>query len=388
MPTPFDDGLRPASPEMVAAFCRSILAPFEPKPVLVPYEEWSAEINELCQQRSIELATPANILLTVTQLPSQPPKVTVGHLVQHQESFYRAAYADVQFAIDRTKLGLTRRRVEDIKAALLRGEVDYPLVVCLPRSLSLEERGLIKRRHPTARLPRPRPSRTLSEAAPNIFVEDTSDVAEPSVAVPAEARSAQTLHRVLFERLIRQRRIACSVRTNPTLDEFLDQIRDVTLADLTRTDLLDSDGRLIPFDARSWSPYLQTLYRTLPRPVAQAGYTDIAFVAWEQDPPARRIVGPNIVPNTTIQGKSHLDAVTLDYPIITPSQYLALFSQYHGATRLHLDVNTRSQMFGIIDPVRSQDHSAVSVGWGNNALGLYGHDPAHAQPHDYLRCAR
>ncbi|MDP3771599.1 MAG: hypothetical protein Q8R16_04830 [bacterium] len=375
---------RPSSPEELAADSRHIRAAFEPKPILVPYEVWKAEIDALCIARIVTLATPANITPRISV-------ETVEHLIRYQEAFYRAAYADLHFTIDRTKLGLTRERLEEIKAALARGEVNYPLVTCLPRSLSLDETGLRRRRRPTARI-----TQSPALAKPPLLNIPMHMPPAPAAVTRddhrAEVHPPLTLHRVLFDRLIRQRNIAVGERNSPTVDEFLEQVRDVTLADLARTDVLSQDGKPIAFNAEHWHLYLRALYRTLPRPVAQAGYTDLSFVAWSQDLPVDRVVasGTDDPSTRTIQGKSLLDAVAFRYPLISPSRYLALFGQYHAATGQFLDTNTMSRMLGIIAPPRPgiDNWTAVSMSGIANRLGLYVRDPLLAQPQDRLRCAR
>lgn len=142
----------------------------------------------------------------------------VGDLLEHQKFFYREAYADPTFTIDHTKLGLPRERLDAWKDALARGEADYPLVVAPPQNLTNEERGL-----------------------------------SPS--------SAHTLHRVLFDRLIRAKGITVWERTDPDLNTFLDQVRDLTLEDLTRTDLLGPDGKPLRFER---NPELDQSPNTLP----------------------------------------------------------------------------------------------------------------------------
>ncbi|MDP3771109.1 MAG: hypothetical protein Q8R16_02315, partial [bacterium] len=54
------DGYRPSTPEELAEDSRRIRAAFEPKPLLVPYEAWSAEIDALHREEKITLARPTN----------------------------------------------------------------------------------------------------------------------------------------------------------------------------------------------------------------------------------------------------------------------------------------------------------------------------------------
>ncbi|MBI4449763.1 hypothetical protein HY634_01775 [Candidatus Uhrbacteria bacterium] len=366
------DGYRPSTPEELVEGSRRIRAAFERKPILVPYEVWKPEIDALCRDRVDTLANPVN-------LTPHSSAATIERLILYQEAFYRAAYADTRFTIDRAKLGLPRERLEDIKAALVHGEVNYPLVTCLPRSLSLEETGLRRRRHPTARIPQVR----TSVAAPlTMRTDDDEQLEDPagSHAHHAEIHSPFTLHRVLFDRLIRQRNITVGERSGPATDEFLEQVRDVTLADLARTDMLSPDGKPIAFNAEHWHLYLRALYRTLPRPVAQAGYMDLSFVRWEQNPPVQRM--------RTIQEIPKLDAVKLGYPLITSSRYLALFGQYHAATGELLDTYTWSWMFGIVDPDRSPDGPSVSMNGHTKALRLHCGCPEHALSNSRLRFSR
>ncbi|MDP3771666.1 MAG: hypothetical protein Q8R16_05170, partial [bacterium] len=183
-------------------------------------------------------------------------------------------------------------------------------------------------------------------------------------------------------------------RTDPDLDTFLEQLRDLTITDLTRTDLVasSSDGaRALAFDKHTWLPYLQALYPTLPKPTATPGYTDLSFVKWEQDPPATRIIPEAHGPRggqVTIQEKSQLDAVSFRYPLITPSRHLALFSQYHAATGQHLDTNTWSWTLGIVDPVHASDGPSVSASWISGGLHLYRDHPGDVTADSRLRSSR
>ncbi|MDO8622182.1 MAG: hypothetical protein Q7R80_03035, partial [bacterium] len=202
---------------------------------------------------------------------------------------------------------------------------------------------------------------------------------------------AYTLHRVLLDRLIRQRNIAVWQRTDPIVDDFLEQVRDLTTTDLTRSDLTDTDGNPVAFNETTWLPYLQALYPTLPRPTATPRYLDLSFVKWEQDPPATRIIhgvhGPR-GGQVTIQEKSQLDAVSFRYPLITPSRHLALFSQYHAATGQCLDTSTWSWTFGMIDPQRFPDRPSVNLDWHSDELNLYLNVPGYANVDGRLRAVR
>ena len=349
MPILPDVRIRPAPPEMLAAYERRIRAAFSSGPILVPYEVWSMEVDAHCREHRITLACPANIQARLW-IPTGE-MVTVSHLLQYQELSYRRWYEDPQFTIDPARLSLPRDRLDDILTAIARKEVDYPLVTCLPRTLT-------------------------------------------------KAEGKHTLHRVLMDRLIRGQRIAVYPRSDPDVDTLLEQVRDLTLADLTigpegwkarGNSGIAPDGQQLAFDQDHWLPYLRALYPTLPRPAAIGGYTDLSFVAWERDPPASRVIPNATGPHggaVTIQGKPQLDAVRHRYPLITPSRHLALFSQHHAATGEYLDTNTWSWTFGIVDPQRFPGEPSVRVDWGTDGLDFFRRDPRHANADGRLRGAR
>lgn len=358
MPTvPPEWELRPASLEDRIATSLRIKAMFAPAPVLVPYEEWSEEIDAFCNDQGLFLAGPVDVSRVVSpngfggrvegSLSLMPlrgeyhtPLRSVSFIIASQESFYRDRYQDPAFTIDRTKLTLTRERLEAWKDALARGEADYPLVVVPPRNLKPEEKR-----------------------------------------DPALGGKPRTLHRVLYDRLIREKGIKVSERTDPDLNTFLDQVRDLTLEDLTRTDLLGPDGKPLRFErnqelmdrdpSQPWLPYLQALYPTLPRPSVTTAIPTIGFVKWEGDPPTDRKI-PNtgtvspgftsiVTGEETIGHKSQIDAVRLRYPLATLPQYLALFAQYRAKTGTSLDKCTWSWLFGLIDPTRFPDEPSVGA---------------------------
>ncbi|MFH1099050.1 MAG: hypothetical protein V1723_04010, partial [Candidatus Uhrbacteria bacterium] len=343
---------RPAPPEACAAYARRLREAFSTGPVLVPYETWSREIDQLCTERGITLARPSDFTPERLRriLPAEGQRIPVELLLAYQEIFYAKAYKDPAFTIDRSRLSLPRDRLDDIKAAIERGEANYPLVSCLPRTLT-------------------------------------------------ENEEKQTIHRVLMDRLIRAKDIRVWQRSDPNVDTFLEQIRDLTLADLTRTNLTDGDGNPVAFTTEGWLPYLQTLYQTLLRPAATPGYTDLSFVAWERDPPANRdipgltdadLAGLNIseAHSRTIQGKSQITAVRLKYPLITPSRHLAFFVQYHTATGEHLDTSTWSWTFGMVDPAGASGEPSLCVYWSAGALNLDRDPPGDVNSGGRLRFSR
>ncbi|MBI4450326.1 hypothetical protein HY634_04660 [Candidatus Uhrbacteria bacterium] len=377
MASPLDGDMRPSTPEELAEDSRRIRAAFDPKPLLVPYEVWSEELDALCRERRIPLAHPRDLSIIFSPFHREGERereepMSIFRLLYYQEAFYRSVYTDPQFTIDRAKLGLPRERLDDIKAALLRGEVDYPLVTCLPRTLSEEELGF----SPSSRGGATRPDRSVGRGGGG---------------APVAAAIPRTLHRVLFDRLIRGMWIKVWERTDPDLNTFLEQVRDLSLADLTRTDLTDADGKPLSFTGETWLPYLHALYPQLPRPAATPGYTDLSFVKWERDPPADRVIegarGPNGEP-VTIQAKSQLDAVSLRYPLITPSHHLTLFSQYCSATGEHLDTDSWSWTFGIVDPVAFFGWPSVYADWTADGLILDRYRPGYANSSSRLRSSR
>ncbi|MBI4449772.1 hypothetical protein HY634_01825 [Candidatus Uhrbacteria bacterium] len=348
--------VRPATPEEAAARYDLVRRTFSSGPILVPYEVWSRAVDETCRTSGKPLARPTNFSHSRRE-GEREGEVTVAGLLQYQESFYRDRYP--QFTVERSRIGLPRDRFDDILAAITRGEVNYPLVTALPRTLTERERS-------------------------------------------------QTLHRVLMDRLIRARNIRVWQRTNPDMDTFLDHVRDLTLGDLTLgpegwrakgLEGLGPDGQPLTFtnvpnlrsEEQPWCRYLQALYPTLPRPTATPGHLDLSFVAWERDLPASRIIpgaqGPR-GEQVTIQSRSQLDAVAFRYPLITPSRYLAFFAQYHAATGEYLDTNTWSWMFGIVDPVRFPDPPSVGANWYAGGLYLCRDSPGDARAVGRLRVSR
>ena len=342
-----------------------------------PYEVWKQELDPLLTQH-LQSEAGKHLReswdLTDQEISSSP----IEALIQKQESWYQEQYEDPEFRIDRHHpcFSFSPERVQDIRSAIERGEVNFPLLTALPRTLTPEELSDPSLPHPETGLPQP-----------------------------------QTLHRVLMNWLIRGNEISIWERTDPSLNEFLEQARDLTPEDFTRADLqdpktgkplLDTEGDPIAFDKNHWLPYLQALYRAIPRPDATSGYLSLSFVAWEQDPPGDRNI-PTVesfssegapVPRRpggggeTISNKSQLDAVRLQYPLLTPSQYLSLFAQYHARTGQPLDDTTWSWLFGIIDPEKFPDHPSVIADWSSGGLSLRRDGPGSGYSGGRLRVGR
>ncbi|MDP3771316.1 MAG: AAA family ATPase [bacterium] len=309
------------------------------------YEQWAPEVNRFLKE-SIRSGKSSEFKTAFPGIEAGPGG-PVEFLIQHQQNFYRVQYGDPTFTIDRATLSLPPERLAEIKAAIDRGEVDYPLVVVSPRTLTREEQ---------------------------------SD--------PALGNQPRTLHRVLFDRLIREKGIKIFDRTDPTVDVFLDQIRDLTLADLTRIDLKDTDGSPILFDKDHWLTYLHALYPTLPRQTPPSSPASIGFVKWEQRPPTYRTIAGT---TEQIGNKSQLDAVRLRYPLMPLSQYLTLFAQYRehmGGGGHELDQSTWSWLFGIIDPTIASAGPSVFASWGSDGLDLYRDHPGGVGTGGRLRSSR
>jgi len=333
----------------------------------IPYERWKITLNPLLLE-SLHSGKSHELQAAFPGIESSPDPIE--SLIAHQETFYRTSYNDPSFTIDRSLLTLTTERLEDIQSALERGEIDFPLITATPRNLTPEEQP-------------------------------------------------HTLHRVLFDRLIRQKRIKEWARTDPDVNTFLDQVRDLTLADLTpldsslhshptgraRTDLLGPDGKPLTFDKDHWLAYLQALYPTLPKPSPQ-DHLDLSFEKWEQDPPSDRTIPILRTPRSagqanstdpsfgalaqeeTIGNQSQLDAVRLRYPLPTLSRYLALFSMYHERTRKSLDTTTWSWLLSIIDTTAFPVEPSVIAGWLADELALYRNRPGPATSRSRLRSSR
>jgi|GEM_PF-3407150 len=290
----------------------------------IPYERWKITLTPLLLE-SLRSGKSEELKSAFPGIESSPDPIEF--LIASQETFYRTSYNDPSFSIDRSLLTLTPERLEDIQSAIERGEVDFPLITATPKALTAEEQS-------------------------------------------------RTLHRVLFDRLIWLKGIMEWGRTDPDVNTFLEQVRDLTLQDLTRTDLLGTDGKPLTFTHnpalpdndpnQPWLLYLQALYPTLPRPSPQ-NHLDLSFEKWEGDPPTDRTIPSS---TETIGNKSQLDAVRLRYPLPTLSRYLALFSMYHERTRKPLDKTTRSWLLAILDPQRFPDRPAVDAYW-NATGGLY-----------------
>src|SRR3989338_3420791 len=217
----------------------------------IPLEPWAPQLNATLNEQ-LQSGKSAELKAAFPGIEFDPDPVEF--LIQYQEDFYRTAYHDPAFTIDRSRLTLTPERLADITAAMERGEVDYPLITASPRTLTPEELGTVS----------PHPA---------------GGGARGGGIVPTPEVLPRTLHRVLFDRLIRGKRIKEWARTDPAVSTFLDQVRDLTLPDITRTDLLGPDGKPLTFPHnpalpdndpnQPWLPYLQALYPTLPTPDPQ-----------------------------------------------------------------------------------------------------------------------
>ncbi|MDO8463314.1 MAG: hypothetical protein Q7S96_03530, partial [bacterium] len=280
--------------------------------------------------------------------------------------FFQRQYNDPSFTIDRNTLHLSRERIADITASIERGETDFPTVVAPPRRENLTPEEI-----------------------------SDSDLSPSSRGGAGGGGIPRTLPRVLFDRLIRNQNIKIFPCTNPTPDEFLDQIRDLTLQDLTRTDLTDADGNPVAFDKGHWLAYLTALYPKLPRQgiitedTHETPPPTLHFMKWEKNPPADRII-----PNTTetIANKSQIDAVTHRYPLAPLSAYLTLFAQHHEKTGEPLDDwikpgGTWSWLFGVIDPSTASGRPCVYANWIADGLNLDRYRPGNATETSRLRFA-
>ena len=85
-------------------------------------------------------------------------------------------------------------------------------------------------------------------APPKNLTEEELNLSPSSGGGAGGGGVPRTLSRVLFDRLIRDQKIKFLDRTDPTLDEYLNQYRDLSLSDLTRTDLRDLSGTPLTFD--------------------------------------------------------------------------------------------------------------------------------------------
>ncbi|MDO8425239.1 MAG: hypothetical protein Q7T01_01870 [bacterium] len=335
----------------------------DPEHVLVPFKVWSEEVDQFCAERCIFLAAPWHSVPFVHNSSGD----RIGHtlvrgLVRQQEVWYGRVYQDTSFLFDYDFLALPRWRIEDIKQALERGEVNYPLVVASPRCL-------------------------------------------------AECECGHTLIRVLFDRLIRGGGIRFWDSELPNVNAFFEHVRDVTLADLARTYIRDADGTVCRFGRdrfksdsprQPWFRFLCALYPTLPRIAADVARPTIAFVAWEQHPSAERMIpgmthidlrmlDPDETPTIGVAGKNLFTAVRYRYPLVALAQYLVLFRQHYdteGGAGHELDGATCSLLFAVLDPQQASDRPCVRVGWTGADLYLSRILPGYVHEHSRLRVSR
>ncbi|MDO8462930.1 MAG: hypothetical protein Q7S96_01475 [bacterium] len=319
----------------------------------LPYESWKNTLNPFLHD-SLTTNKSEELKASFPGIETSPDPLEF--LIQYQEEFFQTQYNDPSFTIDRNTLHLSRERIADITASIERGETDFPTVVAPPRRENLTE-------------------------------DEISD--------PTLGDRPRTLTRVLFDRLIREKNIKVWDRQNPTPDDFLDQLRNLTLQDLTRTDLNDTDGNPITFEKDHAIAYLTALYPTLPRPAIIDQETHetpppaLHFMKWEKNPPDNKII-----PNTgeTIANKSQIDAVIHRYPLAPLSAYLVLFAQHYEKTGEPLDDwmkpgGTWSWLFGVIDPSIASDRLCVNARWDADGLSLFRDHPGNAPEGSRLRFA-
>ncbi|MDO8463365.1 MAG: hypothetical protein Q7S96_03805, partial [bacterium] len=333
----------------------------------LPYESWKDTLNPLLHESLIQNKS-EELKSAFPGIETSPDPIEF--LIQYQEAFFQQQYNDPAFTIDRNTLHLSEDRIADIAASLERGDVDFPVIVAPPRRETLTPEEI-----------------------------SDSDLSPSSRGRSYGGGIPRTLTRVLLDRLIREKNIKFWDRQNvpPTLDTLLNQLRDLTLQDLTRNELPSTDTNYIPvpFDTDNWLQYLTSLYPTLPRPAIITGETNetppptLHVMKWEKNPPHSRII-----PNTTetIAKKSQIDAVTHRYPLPPLSAYLTLFAQHHEKTGEPLDYltqsgGTRSWLFGVIDPSTASGLPCVSASGHSAELSLDLHRPRNADGTSRLRFA-